>query len=149
MPNFNNHQPTESPRNANDSVLTALENTQKAYANNGLEIKPFEANVRDESTTNAQVRPTMSRLASRYIKSGDDPEVIKARLNDEKKSCKKKIVDWMKTFQQENSREPTKEEREGGAGVWYKEYRQISKVLKELEGGNGRASLSMPDMDED
>jgi hypothetical protein len=153
-PNFNSQQQqsnsrASSPRNANDSVHRAIENTQVAYANNSLENKPFEANVRDVSTADAQPRPTMSRLASRYIKPGDDPEEAKVRLNEEKKGCKKKIMDWMKTFQQENGREPTKEEREAGAGVWYKDYRQISKVLKEVDGGNGRASLSMPDMDDD
>ena len=58
----------------------------------------------------------------------------------------------MKKFQQENGREPSKTERETGAGTWYKEYRQLSKVLKEMEGPGGpnsRASLIMGDMDED
>lgn len=138
-----------------DSVRAALENTQKAYANDQLSSKPFETNVRDASSAAASVRPTLSRLASRYIKPGDDPEDAKDRLNEEKKASKKRIMDWMKSFQQEHGREPTKQERESGAGVWYKEYRQLSKVLKEMDGGSSgpgassRASMIMPDMDDD
>lgn len=138
-----------------DSVRAALESTQKAYANDQLSNKPFETNVRDVSSAAATVRPTLSRLASRYIKPGDDPEEAKNRLNEEKKASKKKIMDWMKKFQQENGREPTKQERETGAGAWYKEYRQLSKVLKEMDGGSSgpgassRASMIMPDMDDD
>ena len=59
----------------------------------------------------------------RWLWTDDDElEAQGKKLFDEKKDAKSQIVAWMKQFEAQNGREPTKQEREKGVSclvVWF------------------------------
>lgn len=84
--------------------------------------------------------------------TGSSEEEIKKDLLLEKKELKRSIHQWNRKFIDENKREPNKSEREKGIGDQYRRYKQITKILLQMDGnstGAENSSLKMGLGDDD
>jgi len=136
------------PEPSNGDVMRAIESTVRAYDSGALDGKTFESNTANSISSfdggddgNSSIR--MIIISPRQ--DSENPEAYRRRLMEEKKQLKKEILEWSKSFERQNGREPTRTEREMHAGSMYKRYRQKSRLLKELDGdgSSGLGSVKM------